>query len=86
MIVQQYIKIYSSFGGRFFALNDCYDKKWRNLATEVAQEMEIQQRLHQVKHECTDFSAVARKTVQKRVIVVYVCFFLTWSPCKTVQS
>jgi hypothetical protein len=31
-------------------LNDCYDKKWRNLAEEVAEEMEIQQRLHQVKN------------------------------------
>ena len=36
------------FGGRFFALNDCYDKKWRNLAKEVGLEMGIESRLHEV--------------------------------------
>ena len=27
------------FGGRFFALNDCYDKKWRKMAQEVFGQM-----------------------------------------------
>ena len=38
---------YVRFGGRFFALNDCYDRKWRNLAKEVGEEMGIQSRLHE---------------------------------------
>ena len=35
------------FGGRFFALNDCYEKKWRNMAMDVATEMGIERNLHE---------------------------------------
>lgn len=39
----------SRFGGRFFALNDCYDRRYRKLAQTVASEMKAEQYLHQGK-------------------------------------
>jgi len=39
--------IYFRFGGRFFALNDCYDRKWRQLAKEVGVKTGISSRLHE---------------------------------------
>lgn len=37
----------SRFGGRFFALNDCYDKELRQLAMKSAEEMKVEKMLHQ---------------------------------------
>ena len=35
------------FGGRFFALNDSYDKSFRTYAKDVAKELNLQDRVHE---------------------------------------
>ena len=35
------------FGGRFFALNDSYDKSFRTYAKDVARELNLQDRVHE---------------------------------------
>ena len=35
------------FGGRFFALNDCYDKTYRKLACSIANEMKMGDSFHE---------------------------------------
>jgi len=37
----------SRFGTRFFALNDCYARKWRQLGETVGRELQMEGRLHQ---------------------------------------
>merc|ERR1712117_863863 len=37
----------SRFGTRFFALNDCYARKWRQLGETVGKELQMEGRLHQ---------------------------------------
>jgi len=35
------------FGGRFFALNDCYDKNFRKYSKEIAQELGLSHKVHE---------------------------------------
>ena len=35
------------FGGRFFALNNCYDREFRKLGKEVAKDIEMGSRFHE---------------------------------------
>ncbi len=37
------------FGSRFFALNDCYDKKFRRLAQRLTSETHHEKEIHQVR-------------------------------------
>jgi purine-nucleoside phosphorylase len=34
------------FGGRFFAMNNCYDRRWRRLALDVAKQLDHEARVH----------------------------------------
>ena len=35
------------FGGRFFALNNCYDREFRKMAKEVAKDIGLGPRFHE---------------------------------------
>ena len=55
------------FGGRFFALNDCYDKRWRRLATSIARELKIDRYVHQARLSLFEIGGFLERQIRKCV-------------------